>query len=103
MYIDKYKVFFYTEHNAVETQTSKKEVVEEMEQTQPLDFSKKPARRISQEKMLRLQDVAETPVSSTAVASVNNQVNVPTSLNLKKNNFYDDDIKEFSSPSDSDD
>jgi len=91
------------EHNAVETQTSKKEVVEEMEQTQPLDFSKKPARRISQEKMLRLQDVAETPASSTAVASVNNQVNVPTSLNLKKNNFYDDDIKEFSSPSDSDD
>lgn len=95
---------FLTEHNVVTTQASKKEVVEEMEQTQPLDFSKKPARRISQEKMLRLQDVVETPASSTAaMASVNNQVSVPTSLNLKKSNFYDDDIKEFSSPSDSDD
>ena len=68
-----------------------------MEQTQPLDFSKKPPRKISQEKVLQLQNLVKTSSNSIPVASVS------SSLNLKKSNYYDDDIKEFSSPSDSDD
>jgi len=87
----------HEEHSIVITPTSNREVIGEMEQTQPLDFSKKPPRKISQEKVLQLQNLVKTSSNSIPVASVS------SSLNLKKSNYYDDDIKEFSSPSDSDD